>query len=270
MHQKTHSQPDMGFESETPKQPSAISFQSKAKELQTLNSQLEDRADMTQPFQNTPEHLKRHSGAYMWPSSLNWPPIGDIFYKQNPWEQKDATMGDEANFANQRSLSQSSISDYKMLAIPTHIPHIDACQEYSHVDHWTVSNTEDHALRDEFPNVNGYLFEVWLDKSKNGLLGLTIVANTTNQSLPGIVIVGIQKGGAAEENGEIKWGDMILKVNDTCVIGMTQTQVQELLANASPNVRFVLLRQYGNSATGRGGAKPKVDNLFLTPTFSRL
>lgn len=63
---------------------------------------------------------------------------------------------------------------------------------------------------------------------------------------------------------------MILKVNDTCVIGMSQTQVQELLANASPNVRFVLLRQYGNSATttgggggggannGRGGAKQQV------------
>ena len=46
---------------------------------------------------------------------------------------------------------------------------------------------------------------------------------------------------------------MILKVNDTCVIGMSQTQVQELLANASPNVRFVLLRQYGNSATTTGG-----------------
>ena len=68
-----------------------------------------------------------------------------------------------------------------------------------------------------------------------------------------LFIAGIQKGGAAEENGEIKWGDMILKVNNTCVIGMSQTQVQELLANASPNVRFVLLRQYGNSVTGGGG-----------------
>ena len=68
-----------------------------------------------------------------------------------------------------------------------------------------------------------------------------------------ILTTGIQKGGAAELNGEIKWGDMILKVNDTCVIGMSQTQVQELLANASPNVRFVLLRQCGNSATGGGG-----------------
>ena len=73
-------------------------------------------------------------------------------------------------------------------------------------------------------------------------------------------LTGIQKGGAAEENGEIKWGDMILKVNDTCVIGMSQTQVQELLANASPNVRFVLLRQYGNSATGAGGGGGGANN----------
>ena len=65
---------------------------------------------------------------------------------------------------------------------------------------------------------------------------------------------------------------MILKVNDTCVIGMSQTQVQELLANASPNVRFVLLRQYGNSGTGggggganngRGGAKQQVHTLSI-------
>ena len=93
-----------------------------------------------------------------------------------------------------------------------------------------------------------------------------------------VLPAGIQKGGAAEENGEIKWGDMILKVNDTIVIGMSQTQVQELLANASPNVRFVLLRQYGNSATatgggggannGRGGAKQQVHRIsFVCPNF---
>ena len=147
-----------------------------------------------------------------------------------------------------------------------------ARQEYSH-DHWITSNTEDRALRNEFPDVNGYLFKVWLNKSKNGLLGLSITASTINRSLSGVRIMNIQKGGAAEENGEIKRGDFILKVNDTVVIGISQTQVQELLANASLNMRFVLLRQYGNSATttgGGGGVKTKVKNLFLTSTFSRL
>jgi hypothetical protein len=221
---------------------------------------------------NTPEHLiKRDSGSYMWSSLLHRPPIGDIFYKQDPWEQQDATTSDEENFANQKYLSRSRVSNHKMLAT-SHVPHI-ARQEYSHTDHWTTSNTR--ALRNEFPDVNGHLFKIWLKKGKNGLLGLSIIASKINQSLSGIVIVNIQKGGAAEENGEIKWGDMILKVNDTVVIGMSQQQVQELLANASPNVRFVLLRQYGNSATTAGeggagrGAKPKVDNLsfLLQPSL---
>ena len=265
----------IGFESESPKQPRAISFQSKLKWQQKLHNEHNfQHRDITQPVQvdchhNTPEHLnKRHSCAYMWPSPLHRPPIGDIFYKQNPWEQQDAITSDEENFA---TLSRSRISNHKMLAT-SHI----ARQEYSHTDHWTTSNTEDRALRNEFPDVNGYLFEVWLNKSKNGLLGLSITASTINRSLSGVTIMNIQKGGAAEENGEIKQGDFILKVNDTVVIGMSQTQVQELLTNASPNVRFVLLRQYGTTTGGEGGggagggAKPKVDNLFLTPTFSRL
>ena len=286
MRQKTHSQPDMqriGFESETPKQPRAISFQSRLKQLQKFHHEQQynsqDRADMAQPLQvdynpeNTPEYPGRQPGAYVLPSLLHRPPIGDIFYhKQNPWEQQDATMSDGENFASPKSLSRSSISDYRMTAIPTHVPHHQESSGSFHTDHWTISSIEDPALRDEFPNVNGYLFEVRFNKSKNGLLGLRITANTTNQSLPGIVVMGIQKGGAAEENGKIKLGDMILKVNDTCVIGMSQTHVQELLATASPNVRFVLLRQYGNSATGGGGgggggAKQKVDDLFLTPTL---
>ena len=151
-----------------------------------------------------------------------------------------------------------------MLTIPTYIPHIGShleSSDNSHVDHWTISDTEDPALRDEFLDVDGRLFEAWLNKGITGLLGMSIVANTSSQALQGIVVMEIQKGGVADENGTIKHGDMILKVNNTCVIGMSQTQVQELLANASPNVRFVLLRQYGNggiSGAG-GGAKQKVN-----------
>lgn len=98
------------------------------------------------------------------------------------------------------------------------------------------------ALRAEFPEADGHLFEVLLQKGKAGL-GLSIVASTT-QSLRGIVIMGIQPGGVAELCGRLKWGDMILKVNDTCVLGMSQQKVQELLAKAPPTVRFVLLRQH--------------------------
>ncbi len=104
------------------------------------------------------------------------------------------------------------------------------------------------------------MFEVLLQKGKAGL-GLSIVASTT-QSLRGIVIMGIQPGGVAELSGRVKWGDMILKVNDTCVIGMSQQEVQELLAKAPPTVRFVLLRQHMVEGTQQQ-QKGKVSTLLL-------
>lgn len=118
--------------------------------------------------------------------------------------------------------------------------------EHSHHNSWAIEEEEDAKLREEFPDVDGHLFEVKLNKGKSGL-GLSIVANTNTQSVKGIVIMGIQTGGVADQSGRIKWGDMILKVNDTCVIGMSQLQVQELLAKVPPLVRFVLVRQHMNT-----------------------
>ena len=111
--------------------------------------------------------------------------------------------------------------------------------EHSHHNSWGIEDDEDGNLRDEFPTVEGHLFEVDLNKGKGGL-GLSFVGSTTSPTLQGIVIVGVQSRSVAA--GRIRWGDMILKVNDTVVIGMTQQQVQELLARAPPIVHFVLLR----------------------------
>lgn len=113
--------------------------------------------------------------------------------------------------------------------------------EHSHHNSWAIDEEEDPLLREEFPNIEGHLFEVVLNRGKSRL-GLNIVANTQGSSLPGIVIMRVQPGGVADRSGRIKWGDMILKVNETCVIGMSQEQVQELLAKAPPTVRFVLVR----------------------------
>ena len=109
------------------------------------------------------------------------------------------------------------------------------------VDREVQENAE---LRIEFPNVEGTLFEVWLDKGSRGL-GMSIVANRDDHTPGprGIVIMGIQAGGVADRSKMIMWGDMILKINETCVIGMTQQEVQEMLVKAPPRVRFVLLRQ---------------------------
>ena len=112
-----------------------------------------------------------------------------------------------------------------------------------HNSQMPVNDGEHPALNKEFPNEDGYLFDIWVKKGQLGGLGLNITASTTSQALQGIAIQ------QAEENGEMKWGDVILKVNDTCVIEMSQTQVQELLANATLNVKFMLLRQ---GTTGQG------------------
>ena len=103
---------------------------------------------------------------------------------------------------------------------------------------------DDSELRKEFPNVDGVLFEVWLNKGSRGL-GMSIVANRDDHAPGprGIVIMGIQPGGVADHSKMVMLGDMILKINDTCVIGMTQQEVQEMLMEAALHVRFVMLRQ---------------------------
>ena len=103
---------------------------------------------------------------------------------------------------------------------------------------------DDPELRKEFPTVEGTLFEVWLNKGNQGL-GMSIVANRDDHAPGprGIVIMGIQPGGVADRSKMVMWGDMILKINDTCVIGKTQQDVQEMLMKAPPRVKFVMLRQ---------------------------
>ncbi len=113
--------------------------------------------------------------------------------------------------------------------------------EHSHHNSWAIEEKEDPDIREEFPEVEGHLFDVELRKGKTGL-GLSIVESTQEQMVGGIVIMWIQPGGVADQCGKIKWGDMILKVNNTCVIGMSRQQVQEMLARSPPLVRFVLVR----------------------------
>jgi C-terminal processing protease CtpA/Prc len=125
------------------------------------------------------------------------------------------------------------------------------------VDHEVEENPE---LRKEFPNVEGTLFEVWLNKGSRGL-GMSIVANRDDHAPGprGIVIMGIQPGGVADRSKMVMWGDMILEINDTRVIGMTQQDVQEMLMKAASHVRFVMLRQAGGGKALERGAAASVD-----------
>ena len=117
---------------------------------------------------------------------------------------------------------------------------------HSHHNSWARAieelGDEDPNLRAEFPDVEGYLFSVTLNKGKEGL-GLNILSETSSKMVCGIVIMGIQTGGVADQCGRLCWGDVILKMNGMSVVGMDQESFQQLLLQAPPTVTFVLLRQ---------------------------
>jgi hypothetical protein len=125
---------------------------------------------------------------------------------QKPWLSQEAavvhrTSSGGDGFANRKARSQPNISQGGGGAPPererprhTKYPRAATLQEspdHSHHNSWAINDEEDPALRDEFPDVDGHLFEVWLKKGKTGGLGLSIVANTTSQALRGIVIMGM-------------------------------------------------------------------------------
>lgn len=125
---------------------------------------------------------------------------------------------------------------------PLYSNRYDDSPDHSHHNSWAIDEEEDPDLRAEFPDVKGHLFCISLNKGKGGL-GLNIVSETSSMAVRGIVIMGIQAGGVADKCGRIRWGDVILKMNNINVVGMSQEQFQKLLIQAPPTVTFVLLRQ---------------------------
>lgn len=130
--------------------------------------------------------------------------------------------------------------------------------EHSHHNSWAIDEEEDRELREEFPDVEGHLFSVTLNKGSRGL-GLNIVSETSSKAVRGIVIMGIQTGGVADLCGRLRWGDVILKMNNINVVGMSQEQFQKLLGQAPPTVTFVLLRQHVEVS----GISPQVLNFMI-------
>lgn len=127
---------------------------------------------------------------------------------------------------------------------PTPSAQREESPDHSHHNSWAIDEEEDPDLRGEFPEVEGHLFSVTLSRPSSGGLGLNIVSETSSKAVRGIVIMGIQSGGVADQCGRMRWGDVILKMNNINVVGMSQEQFQKLLAKAPPTVTFVLLRQH--------------------------
>jgi len=118
--------------------------------------------------------------------------------------------------------------------------------DHSHHNSWARPidelEEEDPKLRAEFPDLEGYLFSVTLNKGNAGL-GLNIISETGPKAVRGIVIMRIHPGGVADQCGKLSWGDVILKMNVASVVGMTEDMFQQRLVQAPPTVTFVVLRQ---------------------------
>ena len=164
--------------------------------------------------QNRPVQVRRHSSKQKQLSSSQkrQQMIEEDFHEsgQKPWLSQEAAVVHRSSsggdgFANRKARSQPNISqggsgggggerERPERTRHTKYPRAATLQEspdHSHHNSWAINDEEDPALRDEFPDVDGHLFEVWLKKGKTGGLGLSIVANTTSQALRGIVIMGM-------------------------------------------------------------------------------
>ncbi len=165
---------------------------------------------------NRPVEVRRHSSKQKYSSSSQTrrQMIEDEFPHesgQKPWLSQEAavvhrTSSGGDGFANRKARSQPNISQgggsgggggappERERPRHTKYPRAATLQEspdHSHHNSWAINDEEDPSLRDEFPEVDGHLFAVWLKKGKTGGLGLSIVANTTSQALRGIVIMGM-------------------------------------------------------------------------------
>ena len=227
------------------------------------NTQSEMKHQSAPPSKAEPERRRKNQGG----ASPRHPPHPYTVYRRRQQQQAQAAAAAAAAAAKQPPLIEEPSQPRRSGASGSHDKSHDRSHDYVHnMSHdLSLGNEEggggggrnssqrysidreveeDPELRKEFPNVKGILFEVWLNKGNRGL-GMSIVANRNDHApVPrGIVIMGIQAGGVADRSRRIMWGDMILKINDTCVIGKTQQDVQEMLTKAPSNVRFVMLRQ---------------------------
>jgi hypothetical protein len=79
---------------------------------------------------------------------------------------------------------------------------------------------------------------------KNGGLGLSIVgAIGQNQTNTGIYIKSVVAGGAADLDGRLETGDLLIAVDENSLIGITQEKAAEILTKSGPNVCLTVAKQ---------------------------
>ena len=87
------------------------------------------------------------------------------------------------------------------------------------------------------------IVKILLNK-KNGGLGLSIVgAIGQNQANTGIYIKSVVAGGAADLDGRLDTGDLLIAVDENSLIGITQEKAAEILTKSGPNVCLTVAKQ---------------------------
>ena len=103
-------------------------------------------------------------------------------------------------------------------------------------------NTEDSILEQQQQLQQPQIVKMILNK-KNGGLGLSIVgAIGQNQTNTGIYIKSVVPGGAADLDGRLQTGDLLIAVDDHSLMGITQEKAADILTKSGPNVCLTIAK----------------------------
>ncbi|KAI6661895.1 hypothetical protein LOD99_9666 [Oopsacas minuta] len=92
---------------------------------------------------------------------------------------------------------------------------------------------------------NGYSSDivteiVTLHRSMGQTLGMNVIASSTPQL--GVLVTSILKDGPAAKQARIRVGDELLEINNTSLIGLTQSKVLSLLSSLTGEMNFKVIR----------------------------
>ncbi|XP_009887121.1 PREDICTED: tyrosine-protein phosphatase non-receptor type 20 [Charadrius vociferus] len=89
------------------------------------------------------------------------------------------------------------------------------------------------------PECKDFIFKVELEKAENGSLGFALVGGRNGRA---ILIKAISPDSIADLDGRLQVGDILLKVNETFVSGLTRQTVIDLLRKAQGTVQLTVCR----------------------------